>query len=77
MSKKQAILTKVFGDPQKKNLKRLTKKVDEINNLADKYAAMTKRELADLMRKVGLEDISVKSHLFGSAARHRGRKPFC
>ena len=38
-------------------------------------AFLTKRELADLMRKVGLEDVSVKSHLFGSAARHRGRKP--
>ncbi|MCL2491435.1 MAG: demethylmenaquinone methyltransferase [Coriobacteriia bacterium] len=38
-------------------------------------AFLTKRELADLMRAVGLEDISIKSHLFGSAARHRGRKP--
>jgi len=54
MSKKQAVLTKIFGDPQKKNLKRLTKRVDEINNLADKYATMTKRELAgqtDILRK--------------------------
>ena len=39
-------------------------------------AFLTKRELADLMRAVGLEDVSVKSHLFGSAARHRGCKPF-
>jgi demethylmenaquinone methyltransferase/2-methoxy-6-polyprenyl-1,4-benzoquinol methylase len=36
---------------------------------------LTKRELAALMVSVGLEDVRVKSHLFGSAARHRGRKP--
>ncbi|MCL2818781.1 MAG: demethylmenaquinone methyltransferase [Actinomycetia bacterium] len=38
-------------------------------------AFLTKKELADLMRSVGLVDISIRSHLFGSAARHRGRKP--
>lgn len=38
-------------------------------------AFLSKRELADLMREVGLESISVTSHLFGSAARHRGQKP--
>jgi demethylmenaquinone methyltransferase/2-methoxy-6-polyprenyl-1,4-benzoquinol methylase len=38
-------------------------------------AFLTKRELADLMSDVQLEDVEVKSHLFGSAARHRGRKP--
>lgn len=38
-------LTKVFGDPQVRTLKRLKKKVAEINNLADKYKAMTDTEL--------------------------------
>ena len=47
MSKKQAILTKVFGDPQKKIIKRLQKKVVGVNNLSDKYAKMSKKELAD------------------------------
>jgi preprotein translocase subunit SecA len=46
VSKKQAVLSKVFGDPQKKILKRLEKRVDDINKLSDKYAAMTKRDLA-------------------------------
>jgi len=47
VSKKQAILTKVFGDPQKKIIKRLQKKVVGVNNLSDKYAKMSKKELAD------------------------------
>jgi len=38
-------------------------------------AFLSKRELADLMRAIGLEDVSIKSHLFGSAARHRGTVP--
>ena len=38
-------LTKVFGDPQKRILKRLQKKVDEINKLAPKYKKMSKKEL--------------------------------
>ena len=40
-------LTKVFGDPQKRILKRLQKKVDEINKLAPKYKKMSKKELAE------------------------------
>ncbi len=38
-------LTKVFGDPQARTLKRLRKKVTEINQLADKYKAMKDTEL--------------------------------
>ena len=41
---KQA-LTKVFGDPQARILKRLKKRVTEINNLADKYHSMKVPEL--------------------------------
>ena len=36
MPSKEKVLGKVFGDPQKKIIKRLQKKVDEINALGDK-----------------------------------------
>lgn len=42
---RQGALTKVFGDPQKKILKRLQKKVDAVNALGDKYKKMSKPEL--------------------------------
>lgn len=38
-------LTKIFGDPQAKVVKRLSKKVKDINVLADKYKAMKDGEL--------------------------------
>ena len=47
MSTKQQVLSKIFGDSQKKILKRLEKKVGEINKLSDKYAKMSKKELAE------------------------------
>lgn len=43
---KQA-LTKVFGDPQARIIKRLKKRVETINNLADKYHDMKTAELKD------------------------------
>jgi preprotein translocase subunit SecA len=46
MVSRDKALTKVFGDPQKRIIKRLQKKVDEINKLAPKYKKMTKKELA-------------------------------
>ncbi len=46
MVSQQQALTKIFGDPQKRILKRLQKKVDEINKLGPKYKKMTKKELA-------------------------------
>lgn len=46
MPTKDKVLGKVFGDPQKKIVKRLRKRVDEINALSDKYANMTDTELA-------------------------------
>ena len=46
MVNQQQALTKIFGDPQKRILKRLGKKVDEINKLGPKYKKMTKKELA-------------------------------
>jgi len=43
----QSALTKVFGDPQKKTIKRLQKSVVAVNALTDKYKAMKKRELQE------------------------------
>ncbi|MFI5212447.1 MAG: preprotein translocase subunit SecA [Candidatus Saccharimonadales bacterium] len=45
MVSRQKALTKVFGDPQLRILKRLEKKVGAINDLAAKYKAMTKPQL--------------------------------
>jgi preprotein translocase subunit SecA len=50
---KQA-LTKVFGDPQARTLKRLKKRVATINDLADKYRKMNVSELkkqTDVLKK--------------------------
>ena len=41
MITKQGALTKVFGDPQKKTLKRLEKRVAAVNALEDKYKKFT------------------------------------
>lgn len=51
---KQSALNKVFGDPQKRAIKKLQKRVDVINGLADKYKKMSKKELAgqtDILKK--------------------------
>lgn len=45
MVSKNKVLTKVFGDPQARTLKRLFKKVKTINSLADKYQKMSDKEL--------------------------------
>ncbi|PID31380.1 preprotein translocase subunit SecA [Candidatus Saccharibacteria bacterium] len=45
MVSRQAALTKVFGDPQKRAVKRLQKRVDGVNALSDKYQAMSKTQL--------------------------------
>lgn len=42
---RQGALTKVFGDPQKKILKRLQKKVGAVNALSDTYKKLSKTEL--------------------------------
>ena len=43
----QKALSKIFGDPQKKILKRLRKQVDVINGLNDKYEKMLDKELRE------------------------------
>ena len=45
MVTRQGVLTKIFGDPQKRVLKGLEKRVGAINALAEKYHAMTTPEL--------------------------------
>ena len=51
---KQKVLTKIFGDPQRRILKGLEKKVGAINELGDKYKKMSKAELkkqTDILKK--------------------------
>ncbi len=45
MVNRQTVLTKIFGDPQKRTLKGLEKRVSAINALAEKYHNMSKPEL--------------------------------
>src|SRR5688572_21531962 len=45
MINRQKALTKVFGDPQARILKRLQKRVEAVNSLTNKYKKMTKAEL--------------------------------
>lgn len=47
MVNQQAALTKIFGDPQKRILKRLQKRVVEVNALTGKYEKMSKKELRE------------------------------
>ena len=54
MVSRQSVLTKVFGDPQKRLIKGLEKRVVGINALADKYKKMSKTELreqTDVLKK--------------------------
>ncbi|MCL2174074.1 preprotein translocase subunit SecA [Candidatus Saccharibacteria bacterium] len=51
---KQKLLSRVFGDPQKKILRRLGRRLETINSLGSKYAKMSDRELAeqtDILKK--------------------------
>ena len=54
-NKTEKFLTKVFGDPQKKVLRRLQKKVNEINALSEKYKEMTDEELKNKFDNLTLE----------------------
>ncbi|QQS17395.1 hypothetical protein IPL44_03810 [Candidatus Saccharibacteria bacterium] len=46
-NKKQAVLSKVFGDPQKKILKRIDKIIAQVNGLDAKYKKLSDKELAN------------------------------
>lgn len=67
MVTKQRVLTKVFGDPQKKILKRLQKKVVAVNSLSDKYAKLSKPELKKqtevLKKKLGKKGVTLDTIL--------------
>jgi preprotein translocase subunit SecA len=87
MVSRQSALTKVFGDPQKRVLKRLEKKVGEVNALTDKYTAMKKSELqgqtAELKKrlenkKTTLDDILPEAFALVREASDRvlGMRPF-
>lgn len=45
MVSRQAALTKVFGDPQKRAVKKLERRVQAVNALSEKYEKMTDKEL--------------------------------
>ena len=47
MVSRQSALTKIFGDPQKRILRGLEKKVEAINDLTDAYKAMKDKELRE------------------------------
>ncbi|MFZ3009649.1 MAG: preprotein translocase subunit SecA [Candidatus Microsaccharimonas sp.] len=54
MISRQGALTKIFGDPQKKIIKRLQKKVDIINVLTDTYKKLSMTDLrkqTDILKK--------------------------
>lgn len=51
-NKTEKFLTKVFGDPQKKILKRLEKKVAEINALSEKFEKMSDEKLKNSFEKL-------------------------
>lgn len=52
MVSRQKALTKVFGDPQARTLKRLQKKVEAINNLANHYKGLKNSELQQQTNKL-------------------------
>ena len=84
---RQKVLTKVFGDPQRRILKRLEKKVTVINGLGDKYKKMSKTDLrkqTDILKKrlankgTTLDDILPDAFAVAREASDRilGMRPF-
>lgn len=67
MISRQGALTKIFGDPQAKTLRRLQKKVVAINALEDKYKKMSKKQLQQqtevLKKKLEKKGITLDSIL--------------
>lgn len=77
MPSKDKVLGKIFGDPQKKIIRRLQKKVDEINALGDKYAQMSDEELAKQtsILKKRLAKLTKKAQAEEAAKRRAQKKP--
>lgn len=69
-------LQHIFGDAQKKTLRRLQKRVDEINKLAPKYANMSKSELQEQTEKLRarLKKAQKKVEAENALARLRAEK---
>jgi preprotein translocase subunit SecA len=76
VSKKTTVLSKIYGDPQKKHLSRLNKRVAEINKLGDKYAKMSKKELAEQTEVLRKKYAKIsKSNLAKVAEKPTPKKP--
>ena len=80
-----AVFTKVLGDPQAKTIKRLRRRVNEINALSDRYAKMSdkilKAQTAKLKARLGketLDDILPEAFALAREAANRtlGLRPF-
>ncbi len=67
MVSRQKVLTKIFGDPQKRVLKGYEKKVGAVNALAEKYHGMSKAELkkqtAELKKKLNKKGVTLDTIL--------------
>ncbi len=79
------VFKKVLGDPQAKTIKRLRKRVDSINTLADKYKKMSDKELKaqtaklkSRLKKETLDDILPDAFAVAreAATRSLGMRPF-
>ncbi len=79
---KQTVLTKVFGDPQKRILNKLYKKVEQVNALSDEYHSMSDAQLKkqtaalkkELEDKKTLDDILPKAFAVAREAADRTLK---
>ena len=70
------ILQGIFGDAQKKTLRRMYRKVQEINKLEDKYQAMSKPELAEQTKvlKERLAELTKKEQAIDAKAKVAAEK---
>lgn len=86
MVSRQKALSKVFGDPQKRLLKKLEKKVEKINALSSKYHSMSDAQLKkqtavlkkELENKKSLDDLLPRAFAVVREASERvlGMRPF-
>jgi len=63
MVSQQQALSKIFGDPQKRIVKRMQKRVIEVNALEDKYKKMSKKQLREqtavLKKRLGKKTVTL------------------
>lgn len=78
----EKFLQRIFGDAQKKTLRRLTRRVNEINKLEDKYAKLSDEELAgqtEVLRKkiqklTKQEQARIAKQALKKAEKKKGKK---